>query len=230
MNESVDKVAVAGDDCAALMKLFQSDPGVGFAILDLDARVLFVNHRSAELFGGSTPEADTGRLLSDLYGDAWASERLEILRRIHGTGRATIIRHIRRGRQLQSTIRPLQHEEGMSPVFSVVTVLGEHDPPEGAEVEMYESGIADLGPLSPLTRRELEVLALIGHGMTAPAIARMLFRSPKTIERHTESLRAKLGAANRVALADFAHSAGLRLSDAALKRTADCRDGNEADD
>jgi DNA-binding CsgD family transcriptional regulator len=221
MGEPIDKVTLASDDCAALMALFQSDPGVGFAILDLDARVLFVNRRAAELFGGSTPEADTGRLLSELYGAEWAAERIEILKRIDETGQPTIIRHIRRGRQMQSTIRPLHQEDGMSPAFSVVTVLGEHDPPEGAEVEIIESAIADLGPLSALTRRELEVLALIGHGMSAPEIAQTLFRSPKTIERHTESLRTKLRAANRVALAHFAHRAGLRLSDAALRRTED---------
>jgi DNA-binding NarL/FixJ family response regulator len=81
-----------------------------------------------------------------------------------------------------------------------------------------ESKLVHLGPLDPLTRREIEVLALIGHGMTTPQIAKVLHRSPRTVERHCDSIRAKLDGASRVQLAEFARRAGLRLEDSTLRR------------
>lgn len=44
-----------------------------------------------------------------------------------------------------------------------------------------------------LTNRELEVLSLIGEGLSTEAIAERLFLSIKTIESHRSNLRTKLG-------------------------------------
>lgn len=60
-----------------------------------------------------------------------------------------------------------------------------------------------------LTRREREVLELIGRGLSLPEIAERLYRSQKTIESHRLSLGKKLGMSNRVELARFAIQAGL---------------------
>ena len=204
---------------AALVALFEADPGVGFSIVDLEGVILHANRKAAELFLGVGPDDIVGKRLGELYGDDWADERLRVMRTIHESGRPMIMRHIRRGVRLQSTIRPLSRDGHETPAFSVVTVEGEVDPPEGSDIGVFESSIADLGPLALLTKRELEVLALIGHGMRTQDIAKAMFRAPKTIERHCESLRAKLHASNRVELAAFALAAGLRLSDADAKRT-----------
>jgi DNA-binding CsgD family transcriptional regulator len=48
-----------------------------------------------------------------------------------------------------------------------------------------------------LTRRELEVLALLAEGRSNADIAAELFRSPKTVEHHVSAILAKLGASNR---------------------------------
>ncbi|MCH8165038.1 MAG: helix-turn-helix transcriptional regulator [Planctomycetes bacterium] len=69
--------------------------------------------------------------------------------------------------------------------------------------------IMDLGPLSSLTQRELEVLALIGEGLSTAEIAKRLSRSTKTVEWHRTSLGRKLEASNRVELAHIAIRAGL---------------------
>ena len=76
-------------------------------------------------------------------------------------------------------------------------------------------GVIRLGELDVLSPRELEVLTLLGHGMAIKDIAETLQRSTKTIERHRESIVAKLSLLKAVVLADQAREAGLSLIDAA---------------
>lgn len=54
-----------------------------------------------------------------------------------------------------------------------------------------------LEAIPALTRRELEVLALLSTGGTDRRIAELLFISPKTVEKHVGNLRLKLNAASR---------------------------------
>jgi len=55
-----------------------------------------------------------------------------------------------------------------------------------------------------LTRREVEVLRLLGEGLTNAEIARRLFISPKTAEHHVSRVFAKLGLARRSEAAAYA--------------------------
>ena len=55
-------------------------------------------------------------------------------------------------------------------------------------------------PEDPLTPRELEVVKLIAEGMTSDEIARELFISKKTVDRHRANVLEKLGMRNRVEL------------------------------
>jgi len=55
-----------------------------------------------------------------------------------------------------------------------------------------------------LTDREREVLRLIAEGQTGKEIAKLLFISVHTVERHRQNLMAKLGLHNRTALIKYA--------------------------
>ena len=60
-----------------------------------------------------------------------------------------------------------------------------------------------------LTGRELDVLALLGEGLSNADIADRLFLGIGTVKDHVSAILGKLGAANRVQAAVVAHRAGL---------------------
>ena len=57
-----------------------------------------------------------------------------------------------------------------------------------------------------VTSREVDVLRLMGEGLTNTAIARRLVLSPRTIETHVANLVAKTGVPNRAGLVDLSRS------------------------
>ncbi len=57
-----------------------------------------------------------------------------------------------------------------------------------------------------VTAREAEVLDMLADRHTNREIAARLFVSPKTVEKHVAALATKLGAANRIVLAEIARA------------------------
>jgi DNA-binding CsgD family transcriptional regulator len=55
-----------------------------------------------------------------------------------------------------------------------------------------------------VSSREVDVLVLVGERLGNTEIGRRLYLSPRTVEKHVASLRAKTGAADRRTLADYA--------------------------
>jgi len=60
-----------------------------------------------------------------------------------------------------------------------------------------------------LSEREAEVLRLVAKGLTNAEVARRLYVSPRTVDRHLSSVYRKLGVGSRTAAARFATENGL---------------------
>ena len=75
----------------------------------------------------------------------------------------------------------------------------------GESAAVLDATLAFLGEADqggpPLTRRELEVAALVAGGLTNQAIASRLSVAPRTAEAHVENIRRKLGVRSRAQIA-----------------------------
>ena len=65
------------------------------------------------------------------------------------------------------------------------------------------------GPRRTLTRRELEVAALVAQGLTNRGIAGQLYLSVRTVDTHVDHILTKLGFSNRAQLVAWAYESGL---------------------
>ncbi len=190
------------------------DAGVPAVVSDPFAgRILWANEPFAAIYAkGRRASELAGRRLAELTSEEAAMERHSISRDVIRTGKPRVIRDLWNGRALCVTIRPLAPFD-QAPNGAVLAVFrpalagppGLADPCEG----VHQLRNIDLGPLANLSKRELEVLAHIGEGLTNAEIASRLHRTAKTIEAHRTSLAAKLGVGTRVELAAVAARAGL---------------------
>ena len=73
----------------------------------------------------------------------------------------------------------------------------------------YTSDITDTKVTEKLSKREIEVLALIAEGYTNMEIADMLFTSRRTVEGHRQNLIEKTGVKNTAALIRLAVRSGI---------------------
>ena len=199
-----------------LWETLVSEPGIGVAVVSVEGRILYVNEQSATIFLERPASDASGKLLGELFPTEWVRERMDLIHRVSTTGEPLVLRSIWRGRQIQSTFRLIDDsDDGGGDRVLIITRLGQTDP---GGTDVVESEFAELGPLDVLTPKELEVLALLGQGLRLKDIAKILHRSPKTIDNHRTAIGRKLREADRVKLACLAHHAGLELSDAELKR------------
>ncbi|MBA4028232.1 MAG: hypothetical protein C0475_03700 [Planctomyces sp.] len=199
------------------------DTGCDTMLFDDSARLVWsppaLRYWPNELAGA----AALGRWIGELFQGGLGAELSELIRRTAQTARPSAFECFV-GRSLTRSIlrhagpaRP--HGPGALLVTRAVTAADSAAafPPPGAELRRLAN--APPSPLADLTPREIEVLGLIALGLSTEAIAARLFRSPKTIEAHRQSLGLKLDAHNRVELARIAIDAGLLATTPAKPQT-----------
>jgi DNA-binding NarL/FixJ family response regulator len=193
------------------------DSGADVAIVDSDGRVLYACPRNRWWSFALEGDAAVGRTLGELMGKEIGDERVELIRKACHEGVPYTILGMSRGVRTKTTVRPFQAGPESSLSRRHALLIG-RAAQEGAAADTHDPAIdgpivsarnLDLGPLATLTPRELDVLALIGKGLSTADIAAAMHRSVKTIEAHRLSLGMKLKARNRVELARIALRAGL---------------------
>lgn len=209
-----------------VVEMLTAEPNSGVAVGQVDGRWIYLNDQFARLLFG--PGARAGdyvdRSWYEFMPRDWADERVAILRQMVVDKRPVLLRTLWRDCQLHSWITLIDHD-------------GEHESPEAAPPErLYlsitrvvpaeadwgtpsdafrkvDSEVVRLDQLGTLSNRELEVLALLGQGLSVKEAARVLFRAEKTIERHRDAIHQKLSISDRSELVKIALRAGLRLTD-----------------
>lgn len=200
-----------------LWLILKSQPGVGVLIIDITGVVVFCNNQARSIYYGNKFDP-VGMTIEDVEGKEFADERMPVIRDVIETGEARILRHIRGGRHTEAVIWPLDHEPGAQP--RVISITRQLLAAQAAEdpFPSIQSRLVDLGPLDVLTRRELEVLALIGHGVPLKAVAKQLGVAQRTVERYRTDIARKLHFNSIAEAAQIVQVAGLKVSDANLPR------------
>ena len=198
-------------------QILKSQPGVGVLIIDEDGLVLFCNRQAMEIFYGGNFNP-VGLTIEDVEGREFAAERMPVIRKVIETGEPIVLRHIRGGRHTESLIWPMEQKEAAKRRVISITRQGANAAQEQDNYPRVDSQLVDLGPLDALTRRELEVLALMGHGMPLKTIARELGVAQRTVERYRTDIARKLQLTSIADIARTVQLAGLEVSDAQLPR------------
>lgn len=218
--------ALSEIDTTTLLSAILSDPTTGVAIARLNGELLFANDQSARIFVGDDAKAAKfiGHSLWEVFPQDWVRERIQIGTQILRTAQPAMIRTVWRGHQVLSWVYPLDdHDTSIEAARVLVISRHSTDRVVGTDdakprFQVFESKVISLGRLDVLSPRELEVLALVGQGLSIKEIADLLHRSEKTIQNHRDSIGAKLNLPNRVHVAEVARLAGLTAADAGKVR------------
>lgn len=207
-------------DPSSVWKALSQTPGVGVSITDSEGMLLFVNETAAVLFSEDSMVDYQGKHIGDFHPAEFTAERLQMIQRVLSEGKPLSICHIYHGRPIESTVWPIRDHVPPNNRVIVISHLkaSGQEPDVSRAPETISTKYIDLGPLNVLTRRELEVLVLLGHGMSVPRVAELLKRSPKTIQRHKAAISQKLKVKGQAEMVAIVTSVGLDVSDAHLKR------------
>jgi DNA-binding CsgD family transcriptional regulator len=189
-------------------------------VFDADGRILYANAMANAEYAPQAGKASiAGLSLDELTTPEMAAEWKSMIRRVLQEQRPLVIEGMVHGVRYRAHYSPVG--SGASGYVLVVSRsladLPASDPGPQSGVEVVHAKANDLGVLAQLTDREMEVLELIGEGLSTAEVARRLDRSVKTVEWHRAALGSKLGITNRVELARIAIGAGLCRTPSAPK-------------
>jgi DNA-binding CsgD family transcriptional regulator len=188
------------------------------SVIASDGTLLHVSPELLRLLGVASGSIDDvpDRSLLKLLPEARARERLFHIRRVISTGKPGVLRTVIAGVQFLSHILPLPEDTATSQSAALIIHMrteGRIERDHFAAGEYVEAENNDFGPLANLTKREIEVLALLAEGADGPEIADRLHRSAETVSSHQKSLYAKLRCPSRMQAMIIARRAGLSVRD-----------------
>ncbi|CAN5677287.1 hypothetical protein BH11PLA1_BH11PLA1_23200 [soil metagenome] len=185
------------------------------SIFDRDGRWIYANAAVAKFAGRQIADL-MGKTLTDILPADFAEDRAAVLLRVVQSGDPCAVVTRLMGGCLECTYRPVMDALG---VPTCILAVGRWSPmrtgargsprPAPNPHETVTASTSEGQRVAQLTPRELEVLKMIGQGMSTQQVAGHLFRTVKTIEAHRAALGRKLGVSNRVQLARIAIQAGL---------------------
>lgn len=189
---------------------FDGFPGVAAAARDANFKLLWCNDQMCAVHG-KTRQAMLGTGLDSLFPKELAEERMGLMRPVLENGKSVSYFQFTHGYRWLTRVWSLdQAAFGVPGVFIVLQQASQRAADVGEPSRPLPlARLGDLGELAILTARELEVYYHLAVGLTVNDIGEMLHRSPKTIERHLESLHRKMQFNNRAALVRSAVERGV---------------------
>lgn len=180
-------------------------------IIAEDGTVLFANQETTLKYAFLPKPVVGASLFEDIATGDLGAEWRRLCGESIRSGVPSAVETMINGVRVRAVLRPLRHE-GSNYLLIVSRDIAEimsHEwkVPEG--VRHLRGRVEDWGPLAGLTKREREILGLIGLGLSAAEIADRLGRSAKTVEWHRHQIGQKLKCKSRVELATVAFRAGL---------------------
>lgn len=206
MNKSEQNIPMSPDQFAP----FDGFPNCCAVARDSAMRLLWCNDEFCRV-QGKTREELKGTTLEAITNQEMARECETILRPAFDEGRVVNFAQLTRGARWVTRAWPLDPKSfGANGVFIVMRQVSlRRDAPNAPKHDLTLARCADLGDLDVLTPREMEVFYYLASGMTVADIGELMHRSPKTVERHLESLHRKMGFKNRAELVRLAVERGL---------------------
>jgi DNA-binding CsgD family transcriptional regulator len=196
------EAAVELEDLAAARKL--RGPLLEYAGMNLVAGQFVALFGSADRYLGAVDS-----LLGTGTPEEWFAAALDMDTRMGASVHQALTlvehaRHLRRGRAEPGRVADLvDRARGLAQPVGHVRVLRRLDALTDGE------GAAGLARPNGLTAREIEVLKLVGEGLSNRDIAGRLFISENTAANHVRSILAKTGSDNRTQAAVYAAAQGL---------------------
>jgi DNA-binding CsgD family transcriptional regulator len=214
----------------ALWGMLCEDAGCSVTVTDGQGRIVWANdrammdyewHLSVRHPSGTGNQLDPiGKTFAEIIdvpahvgtdGDPGAQsgighERVQVIREIARTGRAVVYESTLRGVRQRVAVRPLPSSESPRFVCFIARRLRATERVEDLvpqDARLVHLKAHDRGPLAVLSDREIQILTLVGEGMSSARIARHLHRSVRTIEGHRNAIAAKLGLAKGKASVDL---------------------------
>jgi DNA-binding CsgD family transcriptional regulator len=204
--------SVLPQDLAVLWTALIEDASAAVKIITTTGHIIFANEFACNFYGTPAMRQLTGRSLRDFLDDAVVNERLSVAQEVVNTGSPLALEGMLKGKLVRSVFRLLPGRPTAGSCLLVVTRVCTEQATNrigNAQIPVRKAQFHDHGELGKLTARELEILKLIGIGLSTAEIADKLGRSVKTVEWHRVSLGEKLGITNRVELARIAIAAGI---------------------